>query len=447
MCFLVNRRRVDVNQLSPPLPEVAKSIVASAEEQALKDARRAAATQERDADLCEEDRRFMAERARQQGADMEAETFKPKDPTDAATKDAADEEAKGSVNSLRDKIKSLQLQLRVQHIQALQSLNSEARTMQKQLQQQLKEMVDQAVRDEVNQSTQTPPAARQTKEVSVQSEGVCKPAALPLQASLLSLLADFVDASCNGFREDLEACAAQEQPDQLRERARSLLIDHIGWMAALNLGTSGVVSSAAETVPDSVISQVEPITVVKPESRPELVREPSRMSDIDEEIAPDANAEPTEGKHTATPEDPVDSSHEQLPQANEGTAKSSSAADTTPTSPRSRPQLALLPDYRSKILWMSALVDCVSVRSIIAELRVRLCDITKKSISTEALLSSRRLPTDFKLEAVVDPVEQLVLPVTVSADEPADWIGLAVGQLCDGVLEGVGRAADEVAQP
>ena len=396
----------------------------------------------------------MAERARQQGADMETETFKPKDPTDAATKDAADEEAKGSVNSLRDKIKSLQLQLRVQHIQALQSLNSEARTMQKQLQQQLKEMVDQAVRDEVNQSTQAPPPqaeAWQTKESSVQSEGVSKPAALPLQASLLSLLADFVDASCNGFREDLEACAAQEQPDQLRERARGLLVDHIGWMAALNLGTPGAVSSATEavqsSVPDSNVSPVEPIAVVKPEPKPELVREPSRMSDIDEEIFSDSNAESTEDKRTVASEDPVDSSHEQLPQANESTTKSSSAADTTPTSPRSRPQLALLPDYRSKILWMSALVDCASVRSIIAELRVRLCDITKKSISAEALLSSRKVPTDFKLEAVLDPVvEQLVLPVTVSADELGDWVGLAVGSLCDGMLEGVGRAADEVAQ-
>lgn len=127
-----------------------------------------------------------------------------------------------------------QVQLRVQNVQTLQTLNGETKTLQRNLQLQLKELMALTLQDgeifpPTFSSTSTPtssssssssfrfPSSSSGKSTSEKSVGggvggggggaSGTSGSLPLppfRVSLLSLLADFIDSSCNELRADLQ---------------------------------------------------------------------------------------------------------------------------------------------------------------------------------------------------------------------------------------------------
>ncbi len=110
------------------------------EEQALSDSRANVVKIEQESDLCEEDRVLLADHDRRK---KEGQGQSP----DAADKDKAQStsaEENNTLEALKDKIKNLQIQLRLQHIEAIQKLNTETRSLQLQLQQQICEIVSTA---------------------------------------------------------------------------------------------------------------------------------------------------------------------------------------------------------------------------------------------------------------------------------------------------------------
>lgn len=118
-----------------------------------------------------------------------------------------------------------QVQLRVQHVQALQTLNGETRGLQKQLQRELRQIVQAASPGASTGST----SPRENAETAAGVSGSCttdsaasSPRGGPestsslTAASLLSLLADFIDSSCNLLREEAETIAAAKKPDEIQ---------------------------------------------------------------------------------------------------------------------------------------------------------------------------------------------------------------------------------------
>lgn len=101
-------------------------------------------------------------------------------------------------------------------MQTLQSLNGETKALQRKLQQQLKELMLLTLADgeffASNAATPLPPAPPSSSSSSGGGSGsVCGSGAVPLppfRASLLSLLADFIDSSCNELRADLQDIGA-----------------------------------------------------------------------------------------------------------------------------------------------------------------------------------------------------------------------------------------------
>jgi hypothetical protein len=102
----------------------------------------------------------------------------------------------------------------VQNVQTLQSLNGETKALQRKLQQQLKELMLLTLADgeffASNAATPLPPAPPSSSSSSGGGSGSGSSAVPlpPFRASLLSLLADFIDSSCNELRADLQDIGA-----------------------------------------------------------------------------------------------------------------------------------------------------------------------------------------------------------------------------------------------
>jgi hypothetical protein len=97
--------------------------------------------------------------------------------------------------------------LRVQNVQTLQSLNGETKALQRKLQQQLKELMLLTLADGeffASNAAATAPLPPAPPSSSSSSGGVGVVPLPPFRASLLSLLADFIDSSCNELRADLQ---------------------------------------------------------------------------------------------------------------------------------------------------------------------------------------------------------------------------------------------------
>jgi hypothetical protein len=96
----------------------------------------------------------------------------------------------------------------VQNVQTLQSLNGETKALQRKLQQQLKELMLLTLADGeffASNAAVTAPLPPAPPSSSSSSGGGVGVAPLPpFRASLLSLLADFIDSSCNELRADLQ---------------------------------------------------------------------------------------------------------------------------------------------------------------------------------------------------------------------------------------------------
>ena len=124
-----------------------------------------------------------------------------------------------------------QVQLRVQNVQTLQSLNGETKALQRKLQQQLKELMLLTLAD----GELFPPSPNAAAPVQPPAPPVSTPSsssgpgsALPLppfRASLLSLLADFIDSSCNELRADLQDMGAGGQGQGLTRAVSAVTCD------------------------------------------------------------------------------------------------------------------------------------------------------------------------------------------------------------------------------
>lgn len=317
---LAAEKCVDAALSAANLFSIGQSIVEAGEVEAVAEAKREAAKQEREMEYCEEDRVFMAEKSRR---DREEASRQAEAQYEAQRKKEEEEEKDiGSVEVLRVKIRSLQVQLRIQNVQALQNLNRETRVIQKQLQQQLKSILVDSSSSEISQEA--------PRKASSQYQS--------LRPSILSLIADFIDTACCSLREDLmihEAPFLSICP---------LIEKHLGWLRVTAL--------------DSAVNS-------------------SRV---------DSN-------------DPADDSDTPLSSTESHSVK-----------------LALLPDFRSKAVWLCSIVDSAGVQSIVSnELHSKL---------------SETIMTQLKKKGHDDSVNQ-----SISAE---------IHSFCQSILSGIGVIRLEV---
>jgi hypothetical protein len=448
---LAAEKAVDAAVVAAELYNTARAVVLEAEAEAVAEQKRAAAKKEKDADMCAEDRAFMAEKSKK---DREEAVRQAEEQQDAQRKkDEEDEEKSGTVESLKNKIRSLQVQLWVQHVQALQSLNSETRSLQRDLQCQLKDMVATAAHVEAVSmpaaspkptptSTPTRPAAGEGPATgrdasSKQLTSPAKPAApQPLTSSLLSLLADFMDTAINNLREQVthkmeanDFDFSFEDIPTADDVARDAVRSHLGWMAALKpyqrseeelkaaAEAASVMKEELERVEREARAEAEggrdgegglgeggpgkggpgegsaeSLSSNSPTGRPQSPspspiprRKPvGPLDEIDEDDSETAGKGPEESAEAGGSDAPCDG--KQDPPSNrgrEGSGQGESGSDGANIEDFavSGHRLALLPDYRSKTLWLASIVDEPAVMSMVnGELRQRLGEALKTSI-------------------------------------------------------------------
>jgi hypothetical protein len=190
------------------------------------------------------------------------------------------------LNSLKDKIQKLQVQLRVQHVQALQTMNVEARGLQKQIQRQLN-----------------------TDHKKSQDRA-------------LALVADLVDASLLELRTEAEAFVStmftdspskERGVERMQKDLSAMVKSHLGWMLALNPGSSRLLLAGEVAATSTSTSSSNDSSHGEEEEKCES-----------------------------------ESGHEE---------KASADREGTVTATADIPVLALLPDSRSKALWVASLLD------------------------------------------------------------------------------------------
>jgi hypothetical protein len=450
---LAAEKAVDAAVVAAELYNTARAVVLEGEAEAVAEQKRAAARKEKDEEMCEEDRAFMAEKSKK---DREEAMKQAEEQQEAQRKkDEEDEQKHGTVESLKGKIRSLQVQLRVQHVQALQSLNSETRSLQRELQSQLRDMVATAAHVEaVSMPAASPKTARvnpnrcaaaaadplssaspagargqQRGESLRQPSSPTKPPQtlpLPLTSSLLSLLADFMDTAINNLREDVAGKIDGDDFDMHSEDtltaddiAKGAIRDHLGWMAALK---------PYQRSEEELKAAVEAAAVIKEEmeraEREARAQETNATEDdgldgstkpSQDEMSPDSlsrqQGHRSEAKGRNRKQGPMDDidDDDDLPgeeltmeppaDTDADTAAEAESGQTTPESTKSSGsppeacdasgdglsacghRLALLPDFRSKTLWLASIVDEPAVMSMInSELKQRLGEALKTSI-------------------------------------------------------------------
>lgn len=131
-------RAVSAALVASELYTAADKIVNQAADETKADARRSVARKEADRDMCPEDRVFMAEKKAQEKDEDTKRYAAEETKREEDRRKEKEEEGADSLEKLRLKIKSLQVQLRVQNVHALQSLNGETKVLQRKLQQELK---------------------------------------------------------------------------------------------------------------------------------------------------------------------------------------------------------------------------------------------------------------------------------------------------------------------
>ncbi len=194
---LAAEKAVSAAMLALELCNSSKEVLRVAEEEIQADIKRQAAEKETTEEYCEEDKKFMAERKKKETEES------AKIARDTMKKMEEDEKEEKSVDQLRVQIKSLQVQLRVQHLQALKNLNVETRDIQRKIQGQLYEIL----KEKTNESSLNTP-----------------------KLSLLTLLAELIDGSCNSLR-----IALQDYDTVIdnQDFNSSLIVKYLGWMTSL----------------------------------------------------------------------------------------------------------------------------------------------------------------------------------------------------------------------
>ena len=304
------------------------------------EARRKAAeseTQEMEEDYCEEDREALRKcreerreedrrNCQRQGGDSNNNNSGGK--RDSSNEEGSDEHKAGgnSINDLKEKIRTLQMQLKVQHVQALQTLNSEVVILQTQIYQELQALpfVTSIESLFVNNRQKRCSHAKHQQDI------------IEFKASLFTLLAELIDSSCHALKTDIArsihllryAAPFLESTSDgggLDRDRRSLIEKHFHWICIVFAnGSSG--KSRLETIITNVMSSIG------------------------------------------------SSSSSSSMNGNGGVVK-----------------LALLPDYRSKTLYLASMVDMEAVDAIVnIELQQRLDElfVEDKFLSSSSSSSS-----------------------------------------------------------
>jgi hypothetical protein len=228
---------------------------------------------------------------------------------------------------------------------------------------------------------------------------------LPLKASLLSLLADFLDCSCNGLRDGVEDYTV---PDEIGsviissdvdshshanvESLRRQLHVHLGWLTVFTTTVTIPGQSANDPSDPNDAATVATNSTDVPSSYNEIKvdvaidSKQNSLNDIDEgnhesinESQSSLNVPLSESGASESTRSESDAAHPTLQSENANVPNVTSIQIY-----RNGPRLALLPDYRSKILWISALVDEKNVLYMIKnELNGRLKDCFRKYENSE----------------------------------------------------------------
>ena len=349
MCFLSVDRVVETAMAASEVRDQVQQLMKDVERMERAEVKRRAAEQESqqaEDDYCEEDkealrkcredRREEDRNMRRQGGEDGAQ----------ANKDGAKGEKvaeSGSLDDLKDKIRLLQVQLKVQHVQALQSMNSEVVLLQGQI---IKEL--QALPFVTSVESLFTDSARVKKTASVPS-ATSTEEPRDFKTSILTLVADLIDSACHALRNDLLSpppSPASPSSFTSSDNATGSVMDprdrlnvHFGWMKIVLADGS----SFSKTHLDSVAAA--------------LAEQASTAVSADSEVSASESAV-EEGV-------PLVPSVSSTPVATlEGSAAPATEASTTSEEEVSM-RLALLPDYRAKTLYLASLVDIAAVHDII----------------------------------------------------------------------------------
>ena len=302
------------------------------------EARRKAAeseTHEMEEEYCEEDREALRkcreERREEDRRNYQRQGGDSNNNNNGRKRDGNSEEDSGggsdehkacnSINDLKEKIRTLQMQLKVQHVQALQTLNSEVVILQTQIYQELKALPFVTSVESLfvnNKQKQRCSHAKHQQDI------------IEFKASLFTLLAELIDSSCHALKTDVarsihllrHAVPFLESNDDLDRDRRSLIEKHFHWICIVFAnGSSG--KSRLETIITNLMSSV----------------------------------------------------------GSNSSSNSSMNANVV--------KLALLPDYRSKTLYLASMVDMEAVDAIVSiELQQRLDELFVEDKFLSSLSSS-----------------------------------------------------------
>lgn len=272
-----------------------------------------------------------------------------------------------NLNDLRGKIRQLQVALKVQHVTALQSLNSETVNLQASLLKELNEIPSLSSIPSFFASSSAPSSGTKASSAPPNQRAASAHGAVQRdrKSSALSLLADVIDAACLALRSDLQA---QIHAAVSREQAEppTPLTPYSEVEASSSLpSTPGIPAASSSVVPPA------PAPVLRDKAT--ILRVFSRHFNWIKIALSDGSAD-----LMPTLQEIV------LARCITSMAKTESSSDENKieiekTLPTSASAIALLPDFRSKSLVVAALADVNATRSLILnELPARLEDIVNE---------------------------------------------------------------------
>eukprot|EP01038_Epipyxis_sp_PR26KG_P013069 gene13069-17518_t len=332
-------------------------------------------------EYCEEDKEALRQSRKERQEEFLNKQQQQQQPAAGTDENGANEDSsiaadkndnpKNSLNDLRSKIRTLQIQLKIQHISALQSMNKEVVNLQSQILKELKglpyitsfnDLFDESkvaiFMNKYNNKTNKGKEEFRDSGNDSRSENDLHQHKLDFRTSLFSLVADYIDNSCNNMRQELlsnksyDATVINDQhmidyeineevlddkrsrrssgsssvSMQLKINAKKSLLDrHFGWLRIVLFdGTRDILLSLENNI----------------------------ICDFDNESK-------------------VSSSNPNCSPPASGTASGTRELGTKDVQ-----RIALLPDYRSKAIFLCSIVDMSSLNEIIElELRERLSEI------------------------------------------------------------------------
>lgn len=393
-------RSLSVALCAADLCAAAKEVVRVAEEEVKAEKRREARSREAEDDfVCEEDRELMREKKQK---DREAYMAQEKENREKEKQKEKERQEKGmdSLDELKLQIKSLQVQLRIQNTVALQTLNSETRQLQKKLTHKLRAIAKERIAQHAQEAKPalSTSSSNNSSSSSTQSTDVPQGTGSKVSA-LLSLLGECIDCSTNSFRTSYTDGGAHSITDDSKDMhidqqfLESLFQENFGWLSTLALptkendyygqsatsGSEGKDDKQGEggrgglgSMGNKRSTNLNDIDIDEDEEHM------TPMQNDQSPTTPSTNSE----EKSSSGEQNVISDNADESTNNNGNASSlphgqgEVGADSQDDKVKAAVRLALLPDYRSKLLWLCVLLDDAAVVEMIdGELRQRLIDV------------------------------------------------------------------------